>query len=119
MVLAFQEPIVHNFSHTTSLNPCNTPVHSITSAFAQSEHENLLFRLDDNGMDLMSTDYSQTLCDMIEEYLARRGSLPAFLCTLNVELFNRTTQAMEAMNGGGGGEAAEATTTEMMDESRA
>lgn len=91
----------------------------MTSAFAQSENDFLLFRLENNGMDLMSNDYSQSLCDMVDEYLARRESLPAFLCALNLELFNRTTMAMgtTTSNGGGSG-GGEASTMEMADESR-
>lgn len=43
---------------------------------------------------MLVNDYSRTLADMVDVYLGERRSLPAFLCTLNLELFNRTTVAM-------------------------
>lgn len=42
---------------------------------------------------MLVSEYSITLTNMVQEYLGGRGSLPAFLCTLNLELFNRTTMA--------------------------
>lgn len=69
----------------------------ISSMYAEDENEYLNFRFESGGLDMLSSEYSLRLADMVSLYLAERGSLPAFLCTLNLELFNRTTMAMAQM----------------------
>lgn len=66
---------------------------SVSSIYAGSENEYLNFRFESGGLDMLVSEYSITLTNMVQEYLGGRGSLPAFLCTLNLELFNRTTMA--------------------------
>lgn len=67
--------------------------HRISSIYAEGEHEYLNFRYEGGGIDMLVTDYSLTLADMVNVYLNERQSLPAFLCTLNLELFGRITTA--------------------------
>lgn len=62
--------------------------------YAEAENEYLNFRLSESGvLDMLETEYSSSLSEMIGVYLREQHSLPAFLCTLTVELFNRTTMA--------------------------
>lgn len=45
-------------------------------------------------LDMLETDYSLTLSDMVQNYLAAHNSMPAFLSSLTLELFNRSTMAV-------------------------
>lgn len=45
-----------------------------------------------NGtMELLETEYSQTLTDMIDLHLKQHKSIPLFLASLTVDLFNKQT----------------------------
>ncbi|XP_055380040.1 mitotic spindle assembly checkpoint protein MAD1 [Condylostylus longicornis] len=64
----------------------------ISSMYADSEDEYLNFRLNESGiLDMLETDYSISLNEMVSTHLAAHNSLPAFLSALTLELFNRTT----------------------------
>ncbi|XP_055605609.1 mitotic spindle assembly checkpoint protein MAD1 [Uranotaenia lowii] len=65
----------------------------ISSMYAESEEEYLNFRLNENGMvlNMLETAYSESITDMVTSHLGTHGSLPAFLSTLTLDLFNRTT----------------------------
>ena len=45
-------------------------------------------------MMLLATDFSSQLTDQIETYLSRFNSIPAFLSSITLELFNRQTQTI-------------------------
>ena len=45
-------------------------------------------------MMLLATDFSSQLTDQIETYLNRFNSIPAFLSSITLELFNRQTQTI-------------------------
>lgn len=67
----------------------------ISSVYAESEDEYLNFRLNDGGeLDMLETEYSLTLADMVGNYLAAHHSMPAFLSSLTLDLFNRQTVAV-------------------------
>lgn len=67
----------------------------ISSVYADNEEEYLNFRLNDMGeLDMLETDYSLTLEEMVTNYLAKHHSMPAFLSSLTLDLFNRTTVAV-------------------------
>ena len=69
----------------------------ISSLFAESEEEYLNFRLNESGvLDMLQTNYSVSLTDMMQKHLVARNSLPAFLSTLTLELFNKTTNVVNA-----------------------
>lgn len=74
-----------------SAHPFSLCAHRIASMYASNENHYLNFRFEEGGLDMLVSDYSLTLGDMVNEYLNVRRSLPAFLCTLNLELFNRMT----------------------------
>ena len=45
-------------------------------------------------MMLLATDFSSQLTDQIDAYLTRFNSIPAFLSSITLELFNRQTQTI-------------------------
>lgn len=65
----------------------------ISSMYAESEEEYLNFRLNESGsvLNMLETAYSESISDMVTTHLGTHGSLPAFLSTLTLDLFNRTT----------------------------
>lgn len=64
----------------------------ISSMYAENENEYLNFRLNESGiLDMLETDYSISIGDMVRQHLSTHKSLPAFLSTLTLELFNKTT----------------------------
>lgn len=63
----------------------------LSSMYAETEEEYLNFRLNDDAqLDLLETNYSATLTDLLKP-LASHHSLPVFLSSLTMELFNRAT----------------------------
>ncbi|GAB0096207.1 Mad1 [Sergentomyia squamirostris] len=64
----------------------------ISSMYAESEDDFLNFRLNESGvLDMLETEYSITLRDMMRTHLGTENSMPAFLSALTMDLFNRTT----------------------------
>lgn len=63
----------------------------LSSMYADNEEEYLNFRLNDSAqLDLLETNYSATLAELLRP-LASHHSLPVFLSSLTMDLFNRTT----------------------------
>ena len=55
----------------------------------------LVFQSSSKGeMMLLATDFSSQLADQIETYLSRFNSIPAFLSSITLELFNRQTHTI-------------------------
>uniref|UniRef100_A0A6B2EB90 Putative mitotic checkpoint protein mad1 n=1 Tax=Phlebotomus kandelakii TaxID=1109342 RepID=A0A6B2EB90_9DIPT len=64
----------------------------ISSMYAENEDDFLSFRLKESGaLDMLETEYSVSLRDMMRQHLGAHNSLPAFLSALTMDLFNRTT----------------------------
>lgn len=65
----------------------------ITSMFAHSDQDVLIFRLNDQGMlDMLESEYSKTLGDFVVTYLmGNNGSLTAFTAALTIDLMNQRT----------------------------
>lgn len=64
----------------------------ISSMYADNEDDYLNFRLNELGeLDMLESAYSSTLTDLVSSYLVAQGSMPAFLSSLTLELFNRNT----------------------------
>lgn len=73
----------------------NNSNYRISSMFAENEDEYLHFRLNSNHeLDMLETPYSVALSDMVNTYLVTQNSMPAFLSTLTMDLYNRTTVAV-------------------------
>lgn len=64
----------------------------ISSMYAETEEDYLNFRLNESGvLDMLETEYSISLADMMRTHLVTHNSLPAFLSSLTLDLFNKTT----------------------------
>ncbi|KAH9643638.1 hypothetical protein HF086_006114 [Spodoptera exigua] len=63
----------------------------ISNMYAESSEEYLTFTLDDDGIEMVHTDYSATLGELVELHLHQHRSIPLFLSALTMELFTRTT----------------------------
>ncbi|XP_055852317.1 mitotic spindle assembly checkpoint protein MAD1 [Episyrphus balteatus] len=72
----------------------NNNNYKISSMYAETPDDYLNFRLNDSGiLDMLETPYSISLKEMMQSQLAAHKSLPAFLSTLTLELFNKVTVA--------------------------
>ncbi|XP_063704514.1 mitotic spindle assembly checkpoint protein MAD1 [Culicoides brevitarsis] len=70
-------------------------LYRISSMYADAPEDFLNVRLSPEGsLDLLESDYYESLSDLIQSTLAMHSSMPAFLSTLTLELFNRTTMCM-------------------------
>lgn len=64
----------------------------LTSMYADSPEDHLLFKQNSSGaIEMLGTSFSSTVQDLIEMYLIRQDSIPAFLSGLTLELFSRQT----------------------------
>lgn len=64
----------------------------ISNVYAESEDEYLNFRINESGvLDMLETEYSISLADMMRTHLGTHNSLPAFLSALTLDLFNKVT----------------------------
>ncbi|KAJ8717193.1 hypothetical protein PYW08_005592 [Mythimna loreyi] len=63
----------------------------ISNMYAESSEEYLSFTLDDDGIEMVHTDYSSTLGELVELHLHQHRSIPLFLSALTMDLFTRTT----------------------------
>ncbi|XP_053966171.1 mitotic spindle assembly checkpoint protein MAD1 [Anastrepha ludens] len=70
--------------------------YKLSSMYAESPDDYLNFRLNESNhaLDMLETPYSATLKPLIESQLVGNKSLPAFLSTLTLELFQRSTVTM-------------------------
>ncbi|XP_058066427.1 mitotic spindle assembly checkpoint protein MAD1 isoform X2 [Anopheles bellator] len=70
----------------------------ITSMYADSEEDYLNFHLDETSgkLNMLASRYGQTLQEQVDGQLGTHGSMPAFLSTLTLDLFKRTTIMVEA-----------------------
>uniref|UniRef100_A0A8C6KD86 Mitotic spindle assembly checkpoint protein MAD1 n=1 Tax=Nothobranchius furzeri TaxID=105023 RepID=A0A8C6KD86_NOTFU len=64
----------------------------LTSVYAEHMEDSLLFRKGSNGnMQLMETEFSKTLGEMVALHLHHQKSIPAFLSAVTLDLFSRQT----------------------------
>ncbi|XP_037898537.1 mitotic spindle assembly checkpoint protein MAD1-like [Glossina fuscipes] len=69
--------------------------YKISSMYAESPDDYLNFRLNEsNVLDMLETPYSASLKALIQTQLVGNKSLPAFLSTLTLDLFQRSTMPM-------------------------
>ncbi|XP_063830686.1 mitotic spindle assembly checkpoint protein MAD1-like [Ostrinia nubilalis] len=67
----------------------------ISNMYAESADEYLTFKLCDDGIEMVHTDYSSTLGELVELHLHHHRSIPLFLSALTMELFTRTTMQQD------------------------
>ncbi|KAI8794883.1 mitotic spindle assembly checkpoint protein MAD1 [Biomphalaria glabrata] len=71
--------------------PC-TNQYRLTSMYAESPHDYLLFQQNEKGEILMlQTDFSLTLQEPMEMYLQNQNSIPMFLSHITMDLFGKQT----------------------------
>ncbi|KAF7661647.1 hypothetical protein LDENG_00257180 [Lucifuga dentata] len=64
----------------------------LTSIYAEHMDDSLLFKKGSSGsMQLMETEFSKTLGDMVALHLHHQKSIPAFLSAVTLDLFSRQT----------------------------
>ncbi|KAK6166145.1 hypothetical protein SNE40_022908 [Patella caerulea] len=64
----------------------------LTSVYSESVHDHLIFQQSSAGdIQLMDTEFSQTVQDLIDIYLVKQDSVPAFLSSVCLDLFGRQT----------------------------
>lgn len=64
----------------------------LTSVYAEHMEDSVLFKKGTNGvMQLMETEFSKTLGEMVDLHLHHQKSIPAFLSALTLDLFSRQT----------------------------
>ncbi|XP_045452576.1 mitotic spindle assembly checkpoint protein MAD1-like [Melitaea cinxia] len=68
----------------------------ISNMYAESSDEYLTFTLCDDGIEMVHTDYSASLGELVELHLHHHRSIPVFLSALTMELFTRTTMQQDA-----------------------
>ncbi|CAG5055659.1 unnamed protein product [Parnassius apollo] len=67
----------------------------ISNMYAESAEEYLTFTLCDDGIEMVHTEYSASLSELVELYLHHHRSIPVFLSALTMDLFTRTTMQQE------------------------
>ncbi|XP_046969859.1 mitotic spindle assembly checkpoint protein MAD1 [Vanessa cardui] len=67
----------------------------ISNMYAESSDEYLTFTLCDDGIEMVHTEYSASLGELVELHLHHHRSIPLFLSALTMELFTRTTMQQE------------------------
>nr|XP_039326851.1 mitotic spindle assembly checkpoint protein MAD1 isoform X2 [Saimiri boliviensis boliviensis] len=68
----------------------------LTSLYAEHQGDCLIFKAtgpSGSKMQLLETEFSHTVGELIEAHLRRQDSIPAFLSSLTLELFSRQTVA--------------------------
>ncbi|KAF6736466.1 Mitotic spindle assembly checkpoint protein MAD1 [Oryzias melastigma] len=64
----------------------------LTSVYAEHMDDSLLFKKGSSGsMQLMETEFSKTLGEMVDLHLHHQKSIPAFLSAVTLDLFSRQT----------------------------
>ncbi|XP_034400114.1 mitotic spindle assembly checkpoint protein MAD1 isoform X2 [Cyclopterus lumpus] len=64
----------------------------LTSVYGEHMDDSLLFKKGSNGsMQLMETEFSKTLGEMVALHLHHQKSMPAFLSAVTLDLFSRQT----------------------------
>uniref|UniRef100_A0AAZ3Q1Z7 Mitotic spindle assembly checkpoint protein MAD1 n=1 Tax=Oncorhynchus tshawytscha TaxID=74940 RepID=A0AAZ3Q1Z7_ONCTS len=64
----------------------------LTSVYAEHMDDSLLFKMGGpSSMQLMETDFSRTLREMVDLHLHHQKSIPAFLSAVTLDLFSRQT----------------------------
>ncbi|XP_028395474.1 mitotic spindle assembly checkpoint protein MAD1-like [Dendronephthya gigantea] len=69
--------------------------YKLQSMYAERSSDHLLFQCNANGKTmLLETDFSLRVKNLIDQYLMQCNSIPAFLSSVTLELFERQTQMM-------------------------
>lgn len=76
-------------------------IYKLSSMYAESPDDFFLFELANDGtLNLLSTEFSNSLEDLIEAYLSQEESYPVFLSAVTIDLFNRQTMVSAGPSAG-------------------
>ncbi|XP_041985078.1 mitotic spindle assembly checkpoint protein MAD1 [Aricia agestis] len=67
----------------------------ISNMYAESSDDYLTFTLCEDGIEMVHTDYSSSLTELVELHLHQHRSIPLFLSALTMDLFARTTMQQD------------------------
>ena len=92
-ILLFKEAVYLLLGYKIDMTPDPQPQIRVRSMFAESPEHALLFRFDPDTsrLELLENDYTKSLSPNVFAYLTQCGSVPAFLSTLTLDLFERST----------------------------
>uniref|UniRef100_A0AAR2J7Z8 Mitotic spindle assembly checkpoint protein MAD1 n=1 Tax=Pygocentrus nattereri TaxID=42514 RepID=A0AAR2J7Z8_PYGNA len=63
----------------------------LTSVYAERMEDSLLFKVSSGNMQLLETDFSRTLTELVDLHLFHQKSIPVFLSAITLDLFSRQT----------------------------
>lgn len=63
--------------------------------YTESNEDYLTFTLNNDGVEMVHTDYSTTLGELVELHLHQNRSIPLFLSALTMELFTKQTMQQD------------------------
>ena len=72
--------------------------YKLFSQYAESPDDFLFFRVGDEGVELLETDFSATLGHLIERHLKIQHSVPIFINAVQSDLFAQQTVSMTLTN---------------------
>ncbi|KYN02678.1 PREDICTED: mitotic spindle assembly checkpoint protein MAD1 [Cyphomyrmex costatus] len=65
--------------------------YKLSSQYAESPNDFLFFHVGEEGVDMLETDFSANLGNLIEQYLQKQHSVPMFLNAVQSDLFSQQT----------------------------
>ncbi|XP_063921477.1 mitotic spindle assembly checkpoint protein MAD1 [Zophobas morio] len=72
----------------------STSLYKLTSIYAERAEDQLCFQLNNEGnLNLLENEFSSTLEEMVNLHLRHQKSIPVFLSSLTIDLFNNSTMA--------------------------
>ncbi|XP_014243326.1 mitotic spindle assembly checkpoint protein MAD1 [Cimex lectularius] len=89
----FREAIFSIFGYQIDGLP--NKIFRVTSLYAESQEHHLLFKKSNSGeMEMLETEFSKTLSELIDLILIQHNSIPVFLASLTIDLFKRQTNCV-------------------------
>ena len=77
----------------------STSLYKLTSIYAERAEDQLCFQLNNEGnLNLLENEFSSTLEEMVNLHLRHQKSIPVFLSSLTIDLFNNSTMATKTFD---------------------
>ena len=73
------------------INVYNGSQYRLNSMYAETPDDSLLFQTTESGMQVLQTDFFSEMEQHAKTFIGRCNSIPAFLSTVQLDLFNRQT----------------------------
>lgn len=73
------------------INVYNGSQYRLNSMYAENPDDSLLFQTTESGMQVLQTDFFSEMEQHAKTFIGRCNSIPAFLSTVQLDLFNRQT----------------------------